>query len=72
MNAADTITKPAAATAERPAGAPWPLADARKFLNISERTLRNMARDGRVRVIKVGGRPMVPDAEVRRLAADGE
>ncbi len=57
--------------ADRPAGAPWALADARDYLGVSERTFRRLTSSGRVRTIRIGGKPMVPDAEVRRLAAEG-
>ena len=57
---------------DRPAGAPWPLKDAREYLGgISERTFRELVAAGKVKTIPIGGRPMVPDAEVRRIAAEG-
>ena len=59
------------ATPGRPAGAPWHLAEARDYLGIPERTFRKLTSAGTVRTIKIGTKKMVPDAEVRRVAADG-
>lgn len=55
----------------RPDGAPWPMRDAAAFLSISERTLATLVADGRVRSIKVGGRRLVPDDELKRVAREG-
>ena len=66
-----TSTKTEQTTEGRPEGAPWVMRDAWEFLGVGERTFRRMASDGRIRVIRIGGKPMIPDTEVRRLAAEG-
>ena len=55
----------------RPEGAPWKYAEAWPYLNISERTLHRLINAGKVQVIYIGKKPLIPDSEVRRLAAAG-
>lgn len=62
---------PAAPPAARPPGSPWPVADAARFLSVSERHLFRQIDAGRVKSILIGRRRLIADAEVRRLAADG-
>lgn len=64
-------TKSYPALAERPDGSAWPLADAAKYAAVSLRTLTRLIAAGRVRSIKIGHRRLIPDAEVKRLAAEG-
>jgi excisionase family DNA binding protein len=60
------------ATTERPAGAPWPLKEACKYLNLSERTMRELIQQQKVRRIPYGPKKvMIPDAEVQRVATEG-
>jgi excisionase family DNA binding protein len=57
---------PSASTAIRPAA--WRIADAARQLGISRSSLYRMAALGQVRIIKIGGRSVIPDSEVMRLA----
>ena len=52
-------------------GAPWPILDAAAHLGISDRHLRRLIDEQRIRVIRLGRRVMVPDAEMRRVADEG-
>jgi excisionase family DNA binding protein len=55
-------------------GEPWTLAEAARYLKVSQRTLSRLNQAGRLRLIRVGtrrGRVLVPDAEVQRIAAEG-
>jgi excisionase family DNA binding protein len=56
---------------DRPEGAPWPIADAADYLCVSLRHLVRLADAQKVKTIRFGRRRMVPDFEVRRLAAEG-
>ena len=51
--------------AVRPDG--WRVADALRQLSISRGTLYKMAGSGQIRLVKIGGRTIVPDSEIRRL-----
>jgi excisionase family DNA binding protein len=55
----------------RPEGAPWPIADAADYLCVSLRHLVRLADAQKVKTMRFGRRRMVPDDEVRRLAAEG-
>jgi hypothetical protein len=55
----------------RSPGKPWPVADLADHLCSSERHLWRLIAAGRVRVIRLGRKVLVPDDEARRLAADG-
>jgi excisionase family DNA binding protein len=57
--------------AGRPAGAPWPIPDAAGYLAVSTRHLIRLIDAGKVRSIRLGRRVLIPDAEVRRIAAEG-
>ena len=59
--------KPAA----RPAGAPWPMRDAASYWAVSERHVAALVAAGKVRSIKIGGRRLIPDDEVMRVAREG-
>jgi excisionase family DNA binding protein len=55
----------------RPEGAPWPIADAAEYLSVSLRHLVRLSDANKVKTIKLGRRRMVPDDEIKRLAAEG-
>jgi excisionase family DNA binding protein len=57
--------------AGRPAGSPWPIPAAAAYLSVSERHLWRLIDASRVRTIRLGRRVLVPDSEVRRVAAEG-
>jgi predicted site-specific integrase-resolvase len=61
MNAHDAIVT----KAMRPDG--WRISDALHQLSISRGTLYKMASLGQIRLVKIGGRTIVPDSEIRRL-----
>src|SRR4051812_42951898 len=50
----------------RPAGSPWSVADGAVYLGISTRHLRRLIDAGRVRIVRIGRRVLIPDAEVQR------
>jgi excisionase family DNA binding protein len=56
---------------DRPAGAPWSVADAAQFLGISDRHLWRLIFQEKVKAIKFGRRVLIADAELRRLAMEG-
>jgi excisionase family DNA binding protein len=58
-------------SAGRPAGSPWPVPAAATYLSVSVRHLWRLIDAGRVRAIRIGRRVLVPDSEVRRVAAEG-
>jgi excisionase family DNA binding protein len=49
----------------------WRINDACAALGISRSHLYDLAAAGKVKFIKIGGRTVVPDAEVQRLASEG-
>jgi excisionase family DNA binding protein len=55
----------------RAPGGPWSVPDAAAFLGVSERHVYRLLDAGKVRSVRIGRRRLVPDAEVRRLAAHG-
>lgn len=59
-------------TEERKAGKPWSIRDAAEFLGISDRHMRRLVDEGRCKHLRFGRRVLVPDAEVRRMAVEGE
>lgn len=67
------LTKPneAVSQPDRQAGQPWSLIDAAGFLGVSKRTIEKLVQDGRLKTIKVLGRRLVPDIELRRIAECG-
>ncbi len=56
---------------ERPAGSPWSMLDAAKFLGVSSKTLERRIKANEIKVIKFGRLVRIPDDEVRRLATNG-
>jgi hypothetical protein len=56
---------------DHPAGAPWAVRDAARFLNISERNLHRLLVSKKVKSILIGRRRLVPDEIVRQVAANG-
>jgi excisionase family DNA binding protein len=49
----------------------WRLNDALLQLGISRATLYKMANKGEIRLVRIGGRTLLPDAEIRRLIGEG-
>ena len=49
----------------------WPIRDAAKVLNISERHLANLIAGEKVHSIKFGRRRLLTDATLRKLATQG-
>lgn len=47
----------------------WRINDAAKRLSLSRSTLYKLSTTGQLRLIKIAGRTLVPDDELRRLAA---
>lgn len=47
------------------------LRDAGHALAISERTIRQLALDGRIVTVRIGRRVLVPRAELERIAREG-
>lgn len=45
----------------------WRVNDALRQLSISRATLYKMANSGEIRLARIGGRTLVPDAEIKRL-----
>jgi excisionase family DNA binding protein len=45
----------------------WRVNDALRQLSGSRATLYKMAKDGEIRLARIGGRTLVPDAEIKRL-----
>lgn len=52
-------------------GRPVPLRFAAKYLNRNERTIRNLEKSGKVRLIRIGSGVFVPYDELRRLSEHG-
>jgi excisionase family DNA binding protein len=48
----------------------WRVSDALLQLGISRATLYKMAKNGEIRLARIGGRTLVPDAEIRRLIGE--
>jgi len=55
----------------REPGAPWTIGHAARHLQISDRHLRRLIEENKVRAIRLGRRVLLTDAEVRRLATEG-
>jgi excisionase family DNA binding protein len=49
----------------------WRVNDALLQLGISRATLYKMAGRGEIRLARIGGRTLVPDAEIKRLVEEG-
>jgi excisionase family DNA binding protein len=49
----------------------WPVAEAAHVLGISRATLWRHAKDGKVRIIPLGHRRLIPDSEVIRISTEG-
>jgi len=48
----------------------WRVNDALLQLGISRATLYKMAGRGEIRLVKIGGRSLIPDSEIRRLVGE--
>ena len=60
-----------AKTTTRKPGSPWAVADAAEFLTVSTRLIWKLIDAGELKSFKLGGRRLIPDAEVQRLATKG-
>jgi excisionase family DNA binding protein len=49
----------------------WRVNDAARLLSISRSTIYSLVRDGKLKLIRVSGRTLIPDFEVGRLANEG-
>jgi len=49
----------------------WRVNDALLQIGISRATLFKMANNGEIRLARIGGRTLVPDAEIKRLVGEG-
>ena len=63
--------EPVPSMSQRPAGAPWPLSDAARYLGVSHRHLVRLIDSGHVRPIRLGRRVLIADAELHRVASEG-
>lgn len=55
----------------RQPGAPWSIDDAARHLGISDRHLRRLCDENRVKTILLGRRRLIADAELTRIANEG-
>ncbi len=55
--------------AGREPGAPFDYPEASRFAKLSERTLRNLVRAGKLTVVRVGSRVLIPDDALRALVS---
>jgi predicted site-specific integrase-resolvase len=53
------------------AGQNWPIKDAADFLRVSVMTLTRSEIAGRLKIIRIGNRRFLSDADVKRIAAEG-
>jgi excisionase family DNA binding protein len=49
----------------------WRINDAARLLSVSRATIYLLARAGKLKLIRVAGRTLIPDSEVLRLANEG-
>jgi excisionase family DNA binding protein len=49
----------------------WRVNDALRQLSVSRATLYKRANNGEIRLARIGGRTLVPDAEIKRLVGEG-
>ena len=65
--------KPATTKASKPSRRPdaWRVNDALAQLGICRATLYKMVKNGELRLVKLAGRTLVPDSEIRRLVDGG-
>jgi excisionase family DNA binding protein len=49
----------------------WRINDAAKKLSVSRSTLYSLASEGKLKLVKIAGRSLIPDAEIHRLANGG-
>ncbi|QEL20538.1 hypothetical protein [Limnoglobus roseus] len=55
----------------RQPGEPWSMKEATKYLKCCVRTISNAENTGRIRLIRIGTRVLVPDTELQRVAREG-
>jgi excisionase family DNA binding protein len=63
------VERQAGPKGDGPSGKPWTIRDASKHLGVSDAHLRRLIKNGEIRGMKLGWRRLIPDDEVRRLAA---
>jgi len=75
LAAGEAVPKPEAAKlkASTPSRRPdaWRVNDGLAQLSISRATLYKLAGDGKIRLVKIAGRTLIPDSEIRRLVGEG-
>ncbi|PWB92040.1 hypothetical protein C5688_03340 [Methylocystis sp. MitZ-2018] len=49
----------------------WRINDACKALGVSRSHVYDLAAAGKLRLVKIGGRTVIPDDEIRRIAREG-
>jgi excisionase family DNA binding protein len=49
----------------------WRIKDACMALSVSRSHVYDLAAAGKLKLVKIGGRTLIPDAEVQRLANEG-
>jgi excisionase family DNA binding protein len=49
----------------------WRINDACKALGVSRSHIYDLAAAGKLRLVKIGGRTVIPDDEIRRIAREG-
>jgi excisionase family DNA binding protein len=55
----------------RPQGKPWTITELADFLSSSRRHIENLVAAKKIKIIRLGGKVLVPDAEACRLASEG-
>ena len=56
---------------ERQPGGPWRLQEAANHLRVSQLSLLNHHKDGKVKLIRFGGRWIMPAQEMERILTEG-
>jgi excisionase family DNA binding protein len=49
----------------------WPVDEGAHRIGIGRTSVYKLAAEGRLRLIKVAGRTLIPDSEIVRIAAEG-
>jgi excisionase family DNA binding protein len=49
----------------------FPVTEAATLLGVSRATVYKLAADGRIRLVKIGGRTLIPASEIERVAEAG-
>jgi excisionase family DNA binding protein len=56
---------------DTPARRAYPMREASQMLSVSRSSLYRHADQGKIKFIRIGGRTLVPAAEIERLSAEG-